>query len=119
MSAGVLLPRSGGTGLGSGLLPSNKSFEMGGRKSTTAGAGLGGTIVKAEFSDMFLRQDQLEGDSNSSSNLAKVSAIVSACVYVIFVLITLYYVSTGILCVAQTQAVATTFGLPKLSGAQK
>ena len=115
----MLLPRSGGTGLGSGLLPSNKSFEMGGRKSTTAGAGLGGTIVKAEFSDMFLRQDQLEGDSNSSSNLAKVSAIVSACVYVIFVLITLYYVSTGILCVAQTQAVATTFGLPKLSGAQK
>lgn len=95
VSAGGLLPRSGGTGLGSGLLPSNKSFEMGSRKSTTAGAGLGGTIVKAEFSDMFLRQDQLEGDNNSSSNLAKVSASCEClCVWDIC---SNYSVSVGIL----------------------
>lgn len=63
-SAGAGMSRSAGGG-GAGLLPSSKSFEV--RKS---GAG-GGTIVKAEFQDMFFRQDAPDGEANNL-NLAKV-----------------------------------------------
>jgi hypothetical protein len=45
----------------------------------TGGGGAGGTIVKAEFSDMFFRQDAPDGDANNL-NLAKVRTLCSNCV---------------------------------------
>lgn len=67
----------GGTG---GLLPSTKSaYEMSRKGSTSTssgggtgtGSGTGATIVKAEFSDMFFRQETPDGDANNL-NLSKV-----------------------------------------------
>ena len=57
---------SSGGGSSGLMLPSSKSFEV--RKSGGAG---GGTIVKAEFQDMFFRNDAPDGEANNI-NLAKV-----------------------------------------------
>jgi hypothetical protein len=90
-TAGAGATRSAGssasTGTSSGgLLPSSRSAYEVVRKGSvggTGGGGAGGTIVKAEFSDMFFRQDAPDGDANNL-NLSKVLALNSCRVSLLF-----------------------------------
>jgi hypothetical protein len=65
-----------------GAISGTKALSRGG---AAGGAGGGGTIVKAEFQDVFFRQDTPDGDANNL-NLAKVSA--TLCAWYILCLVT-------------------------------